>query len=108
MRSWGNRLGRRTQIRMRSQVQVLAGPPAIPASASYACYSRSVTVLGMASPLRRALRWLGFTQPYSRVGRGTPFFGTPFRPSYVCPTCGALVATSAHERHIDWHVKIGG
>jgi hypothetical protein len=58
--------------------------------------------------LRRALRWLGFTQPYSRVGRGAPFFGTPFRPSYVCPTCGALIATSAHERHIDWHVKIGG
>jgi hypothetical protein len=53
-------------------------------------------------------RWLGFTQPYSRVGRGAPFFGTPFRPSYVCPTCGALIATSAHERHIDWHVKIGG
>ena len=62
----------------------------------------------MASPLRRVLRWLGLTQPYSRVGRGAPFFGTPFRPSYVCPTCGALVATSAHERHIDWHVKIGG
>ena len=51
---------------------------------------------------------LGFTQPNSRVGRGTPFFGTPFRPSYVCPTCGALVATSAEERHVDWHVKIGG
>ena len=78
------------------------------AKSSYARYSTSVTVLSMALPLRRALRWLGFTQPSSRVGRGTPFFGTPFRPSYVCPTCGALVATSAHERHIDWHVKIGG
>jgi hypothetical protein len=74
----------------------------------YARSRRSITVLGMASPLRRALRWLGFTQPNSRVGRGTPFFGTPFRPSYVCPTCGALVATSAEERHVDWHVKIGG
>ena len=82
--------------------------PAISAWASIARYSRSVTVLGMASPLRRAFRWLGLTQPYSRVGRGAPFFGTPFQPSYVCLTCGALVATSAHERHIDWHVKIGG
>jgi hypothetical protein len=76
--------------------------------AGYARYSGSVTVVSMASPLSRVLRWLGFTQANSRVGRGTPFFGTPFRPSYVCPTCGALVSTSAHERHIDWHVKIGG
>jgi hypothetical protein len=88
----------------------LQGPSSAgrPAMNGYSRYSRSVTVLGMESPLRRALRWLGFTQPNSSVDAGTPFFGTPFRTSYVCPTCGALVATSAQERHVDWHVKIGG
>ena len=41
-------------------------------------------------------------------GPGGSLLRNTFRPSYVCPTCGALVATSAHERHVDWHVKIGG
>jgi hypothetical protein len=48
------------------------------------------------------------TQLNSSVGGGTPSFGTPVRASYVCPTCGALVATSAQERHEAWHLKIGG
>jgi hypothetical protein len=74
----------------------------------YERYGSSVTVLSMESRLRRALRWLGFTQPSSSVGGGAPSFGTPFRASYVCPTCGALVATSAQERHEAWHLKIGG
>lgn len=37
--------------------------------AGYARYSGSVTVVSMASPLRRVLRWLGFTQANSRVCR---------------------------------------
>ena len=35
----------------------------------------------MASPLRRVLRWLGFTQPNSGVGRGLPSSGRPFGPA---------------------------
>jgi len=64
--------------------------------------------LGMASRLRRALHWLGLVQPDDSVGAVTPLVGTPLRASYVCPTCGALVATSAQERHDTWHQRIGG
>jgi hypothetical protein len=76
--------------------------------AGYRRPSRSITVLAMESPLRRALRWLGLAQPNGSGGAGAPLAGTPFRASYVCPICGALVATSAQERHDAWHQRIGG
>jgi hypothetical protein len=55
----------------------------------------------MASGLRRALIWLGLVQPEGSVG-------FPFRPSYVCSTCGAMAAEAARERHDAWHQEIGG
>jgi hypothetical protein len=63
MRSWGNRLGRRTLIRMRSQVQVLAGPP--PAFTSGNDDRRVHSWLGGACGGSRPLTWL----PALVVGR---------------------------------------
>ena len=37
----------------------------------------------------------------------TSFFGMPFGPA-VLPNLWRLGGDHGHERHIDWHVKIGG
>jgi hypothetical protein len=56
----------------------------------------------MASRLRRALIWLRL-QPASSVG--SPFF---LPPTYVCATCGALVAADRREQHDAWDQRVGG
>jgi hypothetical protein len=55
----------------------------------------------MASPLRRALLLLRL-QPLSTV---SPFF---LPPTYVCTTCGALVAADRREQHDAWDRRVGG
>jgi hypothetical protein len=55
----------------------------------------------MALGLRRALLWLRL-QPLSTV---SPFF---LPPTYVCPTCGALVAADRREQHDAWDQRVGG
>ena len=49
--------------------------------AGYRRPSRSITVLAMESPLRRALRWLGLAQPNGSGGAGAPLAGTPSGPA---------------------------
>jgi hypothetical protein len=56
----------------------------------------------MAARLRRALLWLRL-QPQGSVG--SPFL---LPPTYVCVTCGALVAADRRGHHDAWDQRVGG
>jgi hypothetical protein len=67
--------------------------------------------LAMASRWRRALIRLGLQpegsagSPFPKGSVGSPLF---VPPTYVCATCGALVAADRREQHDAWHQMIGG
>jgi hypothetical protein len=46
--------------------------------------------------------WLGFVEPEGSAGLAI------WRSTYVCPTCGTVIAATKREQHEAWHQRVGG